>query len=111
PMAMLTIVILGILSSFVEGLGISLFIPLLQSLVQTNSSVASSNFFVYFLNRIFIHVSTNHRFVIITLCILGSIIFKSFLVYGNSILLAWLNAQIGHRLRSGIFQQFLNLSY
>ncbi|MEA5604523.1 ABC transporter ATP-binding protein [Nostoc sp. UHCC 0252] len=110
-MAMVAIVILGILSSFVEGLGISLFIPLLQSLIQTNSSVASSNFFVDFLNRIFINISTSNRFVIIALCILGSIIFKSSLAYGNSILSAWLNARIGHRLRSGIFQQYLNLSY
>lgn len=111
PMAIVIVVILGILSSFFEGLGISLFIPLLQSVVQTSSSVASSNFFVDFLNRIFIHVSTNNRFIIITLCILGSIFFKNCLVYGNSILFAWLNAQIRHRLRSGIFQQLLTLSY
>ncbi|MEH1827688.1 MAG: ABC transporter ATP-binding protein [Nostoc sp.] len=110
-MAILIIVILGILSSFVEGLGISLFIPLLQSLVRTNSSVANSNFFVVFLNRIFIGVSNNNRFIIITLCILGSIFFKNCLIYGNSILCASFNARIGHRLRSGIFQQFLTLSY
>ena len=111
PRAMLTVVILSILSSFFEGLGISLFIPLLQSVVQTSSSVASSNFFVDFLNRIFINVSTNNRFVIISVCILGSIIFKSCLFYGNSVLFGWLNARIGHRLRSGIFQQFLDVSY
>ncbi len=106
-----TIIILGVLSSFVEGLGISLFIPLLQSLADTNLSVANSNFFVRFLNQIFIGVSNEHRFVIITLCILGSIFFKNCLVYGNSVLCASANARVGHRLRSGIFQQLLTLSY
>lgn len=110
-MAMLIIVILGIVSSFFEGLGISLFIPLLQSVIQRSSSVTSNNFLVNFLNQIFINVSANNRFVIISLCILGSIFFKSCLSYGNSILLASLNARIGHKLRSGIFQQFLNVSY
>ena len=31
--------------------------------------------------------------------------------YSNGILFAWLNSRIGHRLRSGIFQQFLSVSY
>lgn len=108
---MIIIIILGILSSFFEGLGISLFIPLLQSVVQPSSSVAGSNFFVDFLNRIFIDISSNNRFVIIALCILVSIVVKSCIVYSNSILSAWLNARIGHRLRTKIFQQFLNVSY
>jgi len=111
PRIVLIIIILGILSSFFEGLGISLFIPLLQSVVQTSSSVTSNNFFVDILNRIFINVSTNNRFLIIAPCILGSIFFKNCLFYSNSILFAWVNARIGYRLRSGIFQQFLSVSY
>ncbi|ARV61766.1 ABC transporter [Nostocales cyanobacterium HT-58-2] len=105
------IVTLGVLSSFFEGLGISLFIPLLQSFVQDNSTSANSIFFLGFLNKIFVDVSANHRLIIIALCILGSIILKNCLFYSNSILFAWLNSQIGHRLRSGIFNQLLTVSY
>ena len=108
---MLTSVILGIMSSFFEGLGISLFIPLLQSVVQPSSSAVNNNFFVNFLNHILINVSANNRFIFIALGILVIIFFKSWLVYSNSILFAWVNARIGHRLRSGIFQQILSVSY
>lgn len=111
PKKMIIIIILGILSSFFEGLGISLFIPLLQSVIQTSSSVANSNFFVDILNRIFINVSPNNRFLIIASCILSSIVLKNCLSYSNSILFAWVNARIGYQLRSRIFQQFLSVSY
>lgn len=111
PRKMIIVIILGILSSLFEGLGISLFIPLLQSVIQTSSSVANSNFFVDILNRIFINVSANDRFLIIAPCILSSIILKNCLSYSNSILFAWVNARIGYQLRSRIFQQFLSVSY
>ncbi|MBW4595702.1 MAG: ABC transporter ATP-binding protein/permease [Brasilonema angustatum HA4187-MV1] len=110
PWAIPAIVTLGILSSLAEGLGISLFIPLLQSL-DTSTQTASSNFLVRYLNRIFIDVSPNSRLIIIALCVVGSIVLKNCLAYGNGILFAWLNSRIGHRLRSGIFQQFLSVSY
>jgi len=111
PWAIPAIITLGILSSLSEGLGISLFIPLLQSLAQANTQTSSSNFLVRYFNKIFIHVSSNDRLIIIALCVVGSIIFKNCLVYSNGILFAWLNSRIGHRLRSGIFQQFLSVSY
>jgi len=105
------IIILGILSALSEGLGISLFIPLLQSLDQTKSQVVSGDFFVFFVNRLFIHVLPNHRFLIITLCIFGSILLKNCLSYSNAILFAWLNSLISHRLRAGVFKQLLSVSY
>ncbi len=111
PWAIPAIVILGFLSSLSEGLGISLFIPLLQDFIQTNSQSTSSNIFVGFINRLFVQVSPNNRLLIIALCIFGSILLKSCLSYGNAILFAWLNSRISHRLRSGIFKQLLSVSY
>lgn len=111
PWAIPAIVTLGILSSLSEGLGISLFIPLLQSLAQTNDETASSNFLVRYLNQIFIGVSANERLIIIALCIVCLILLKNCLIYSNTILFAWLSSRIGHSLRSRIFQQFLSVSY
>lgn len=111
PWGIPAIIVLGILSALSEGLGISLFIPLTQSLEQTNSQAVSGDFFVGFINRLFIQVSPNNRFLIIALCMFGSILLKSCLAYSNTILLAWLNTRISHRLRSGIFKQLLNVSY
>jgi ATP-binding cassette, subfamily B, bacterial MsbA len=110
PWAIPLIVTLGILSSLSEGLGISLFIPLLQTL-DTANQAANSNFLAKYLNQIFIHVSPNNRLIIIAFCVVGSIVLKNCLAYSNGILFAWLNSRISHRLRSGIFQQFLSVSY
>lgn len=111
PWAIPVIITLGILSSLSEGLGISLFIPLLQSLDQGNTQTFGSNFLVRYLNQIFIHVSPNDKLIIIALCIVGSIFLKNCLVYSNGIVFAWLNSRIGHKLRLGIFKQFLSVSY
>ncbi|MGH7999353.1 MAG: ABC transporter ATP-binding protein [Brasilonema sp.] len=105
------IAILGVFSSFFEGVGIILFIPLLQSLVPNNSQSTSSSFLVNVLNKVFANVPDSNRLAIITLCILGSIVLKSCLFYSYTVLFAWLNSRIGHRLRSGIFNQLLSVSY
>jgi subfamily B ATP-binding cassette protein MsbA len=111
PWAIPTIVILGILSSLSEGLGISLFIPLLQSLNQTASPTVSGNVFLHTLNRIFVEIPANYRFLLITLFIFASVVLKAILTYSNASLFAWLNARISHQLRSGSFNQLLRVSY
>ncbi|MBD2343064.1 ABC transporter ATP-binding protein [Anabaena subtropica] len=111
PWSIPVIVFLGTLSSFFEGIGISLFIPLLQSVDQTNFSTGKNNFLVDFLNRIFVDVSPNNRLIIIAVAIVGSIFFKNLLIYGNSMLFAWFNSRISHELRSKIFNQLLSISY
>lgn len=111
PWAIPAIVTLGLLSSLSEGLGISLFVPLLQSLDQTSSQSVSGNFLGSFLHRLFINVSPNHRLLLIALIIFGSILLKNCISYSNAILFSWLNSLISHRLRSGIFKQLLSISY
>lgn len=111
PWAIPTIIVLGSVSSLLEGLGISLFIPLLQNLDLNSQQSNGENPLISFLNRIFIDVSPQHRILIIALCILASILLKNCLVYSNNVLVAWLNSRISHRLRCGIFQQLLSISY
>ncbi|MBW4541990.1 MAG: ABC transporter ATP-binding protein/permease [Myxacorys chilensis ATA2-1-KO14] len=111
PWAIPTIVVLGILSSLSEGLGISLFIPLLQGLNQPNAQSGSGNAFLQVLNRLFSGVAPENRFLIISVFIFGLIVVKSCLSYGNMTMFSWLNSQISHRLRSGIFRQLLSVSY
>lgn len=111
PWGIPTIVILGILSSLSEGLGISLFIPLLQGFDKTNSSGDSGNNLLDFINQLFLHFPPNNRIVIIALCIFGTILLKNCISYSNTSLFSWLNSRIGHRLRAGIFNQLLSTSY
>ena len=99
------------MSSLAEGLGISLFIPFLQSLQLGSEPASSENSLINFLNQLFSSVPADQRFWVIPLCIFGSILLKNCLAYSNWILFAWLNSQIGHRLRSSIFKQLLSVSY
>ncbi|PIG92050.1 ABC transporter ATP-binding protein [Gloeocapsopsis sp. IPPAS B-1203] len=111
PWAIPVIIILGTLSSLAEGLGISLFIPFLQSVSHTTSQAHSQNLLVGTLNQIFGNLSFNSRLVIIPLCIFGSVLLKNCLVYGNTVLFSWLNWQISDRLRRGIYKQLLSVSF
>ncbi len=105
------IVSLGILASLFEGVGISLFIPLLQTLSASNAQAIQQNVFLGFLDRIFSSIAPNDRFFIIAAFIFACVLLKSVLIYTHSALFSWLNSRIAHRLRSGIFRQLLNVSY
>ncbi|HEY9895671.1 MAG TPA: ABC transporter ATP-binding protein [Candidatus Sericytochromatia bacterium] len=103
------VVSLGLLSSGLEGFGLSLLIPFLQSF-DPATQATSSNLLIGFLNRLFGQFSTAQRLVMIPSCIFGCILLKNGLIYGNTVLLSWLNANVGHRLRSRMFWQMLNVS-
>lgn len=107
------IIILGILSSLVEGLGISLLIPLLQSLESnaSSSSLGQQSGLVAFLEGLFQGFSNENRLVIIAIAITTAILVKNILIYTNKALFSWFNQQVGHRVRSNIFNQLLNLHY
>lgn len=109
PWAIPAIICLGSLSSLLEGIGISLFIPLLQTLEPQQAE--RENLLIAFFNQVFNNVASQQRTLIIGACILASILVKNCFVYANSILFAWLNSRINARLRSRIFNQLLNVSY
>ncbi len=65
PWKILGVIILGFLSSFLEGLGISLFIPLLESLDQKNAQLSSESPFIESLNQLFIDIPPNYRLLLL----------------------------------------------
>ncbi len=89
PWGIPVIVTLGILSSLSEGLGISLFIPLLQSLDQPNSVAAQGSFLLNNFNQLFARFPPNNRLIIIALSIFCTIVLKNCISYSNTTLLAW----------------------
>lgn len=111
PWVIPAIIVLGILSSLSEGLGISLFIPFLQSLDRTTSPTASGNFLVGFLNSLFNEIPYTQRILIIPLCIFSCVLIKNLLAYSNSILSYWLYFRLSHHLISRVFNQLLSVSY
>lgn len=111
PWAIPVIIILGILTSLSEGLGISLFIPFLQSLEPGNSQSTSGTFLGTILNQLFSDIPASNRLLIIPLSIFGCVLLKNLLAYSSSLLSVWLYWGIGSKLVSKLFQQILSVSY
>jgi subfamily B ATP-binding cassette protein MsbA len=111
PWGILAIIIIGLLSSIFEGLGISLFIPFLQNLGQATNQLASENFWIDFLNQLFNPIAQNKRLFVISLCIFGSVILKNCLSYGSAIFQSWLYLRMSYQLHSSVFKQLLSVSY
>ena len=105
------IIALGVLSSLAEGIGISLFIPFLQSVGQVDYNPNTGRWLIDSLGQLFNNVSPDHRLLIISICIFGSVLLRNFLAYGNDVLFTWLDARISHRIRSRIYDQLLTVSY
>jgi ATP-binding cassette, subfamily B, bacterial MsbA len=110
PWAVPVVTCLGVLTSFFEGFGISLFIPFLQNFSQVAAKPVQGNAALSFFSSLFEQVPPQHRFVIIALCIFGSIVLKSVLAYTSNLISQWLSTHISHRIRSNVFQQCLSMS-
>lgn len=111
PWGIPCIVVIGVMASLAEGLGIGLFIPLLQSLFADQSTESASVGFGAFLTDLFAGFEEANRLTAISIGIFVCILMKSVLDYSNTALFSWLEARIGHRLRSGIFDQLLAIHY
>jgi ATP-binding cassette, subfamily B, bacterial MsbA len=111
PWAIPAVIVLGILSSLSQGLGISLFIPFLQSLDQSPGDDLEKTSFLEPLNQLFQQIPSEQRIIIIPLCIFGCILLKNLLLFSTSTLSVWLYNQLGHYLVSRIFNQLLSVNY
>ena len=111
PWAIPVITILGMLSSFFEGLSISLFIPLLQNLDQPGAQATNNNSWANWLNQLFAQVPYGDRFLVIAASIFIFILIKTGLAYGNSVLFSWYNSRISNQLRIRVFRQLLSVNY
>ncbi len=111
PWAIPVIILLGTLSSLAEGLGLSLFIPFLQTFGQTNSQLESGSSLLRFFNQLFIEVPADSRALVIPLCIFGTVVLKNLLSYTNTLLSSWLFLQMAYHLISRVFNQLLSVGF
>lgn len=111
PWAIPTIVFLGVLSSVFEGLGISLFIPVLQTLLQETPQSTNQSPLLQGLFQLLQGIPAQERLWMLPAGIFGCILIKNGLSYTNTVISAWFNSRISHRLRSQVFEQLLSVSY
>jgi ATP-binding cassette, subfamily B, bacterial MsbA len=105
PWVLAGMIMLGVLTALSEGLSISLFIPLIQNQIGTQTAGIAGR-----LNAFFQGIPPEHRLLWIGLSILVCIVLKNLLSYSYLLLFQSVNASVGHRIRCGILRQLLTVS-
>ncbi len=111
PWALPLLVVLGIVASALEGLGIYLFIPLLQFLIDAPTDTASGNHVVDALIAFGRNLPDDQRLLILGSCIVVSIAFKNLVSYANVVSFAYVNTRVSNQLRGDIFNRILHLDF
>ena len=99
------LVLFGSIATLVEGIGIGLFIPLLETLAVSGGSSVEESTLSGLLKPLFDSVQPDQRVLVIAAAILGVAIVKAALSFGAAVLYAQFSARAGDDLRSKVFQK------
>ncbi|HEX7070157.1 MAG TPA: ABC transporter ATP-binding protein [Rhodothermales bacterium] len=102
--ALIGLVVLGLVASLVEGIGISLFIPLLHSL-SPDSVLAGDSDYAQFLVRWADRLAPAQRLPVLVLAIVSVVLLKTVLTLGYAALNGHVTYREGHRLRVRLFER------
>jgi subfamily B ATP-binding cassette protein MsbA len=106
------ILVLGLLQSLSEGIGIGLFLPLLRGLISGNASqVAAGGWLMERMDAVFRYVPPDHRLAVIALSLFAVVLATALLAYAHGILFTWLDGSIAHHLRRTIFSQLMVMNF
>src|ERR1700724_3302681 len=104
PWVLSGMIILGVLAALAEGLSISLFIPLLQDQMGTQTAGLPGR-----LTELFKGIPSEYRLLWIGFSIFLCMVLKNVLSYSYLLLFQSVNASIGHRIRCGILHQLFSV--
>jgi subfamily B ATP-binding cassette protein MsbA len=105
------IVLLGVLSSLSEGIGLGLMIPFLDMMLSGNSDSGSGGMAVRLLRMYGLDLDPDSRLILIGGTMVGMIMLKSIISYFNVSITSWLNGLITHNIRIAAFDQLLDVEY
>lgn len=101
------VVLLGLLATALEGMGIGLVVPLLDVVMSGDSSVQG------WMPSVFASVGESvppaQRGLFIGLGILALIVLKNIVAYANGLLQAWIYGKSGHRLRDLLSRRLVSM--
>jgi ABC-type multidrug transport system fused ATPase/permease subunit len=103
-------VVLGTLSSLAEGLGITLFLPLLESLDRQLPAGTQGDRLQRFLGGLLGGVPESRRLATVAGLIVALTLCKSLLTYAHSALAASFNSRLTHKIRSQVYAKMLDIS-
>jgi|SRR5271157_1692897 len=104
PLVLTGMITLGVLAALSEGLSISLFIPLVQDQMGTQTAGVTGR-----LTALFQGIPSEQRLLWIGFSIFACMVLKNVLSFSYSLLFQSVNASIGHRIRCGILRQLLSV--
>lgn len=105
------LVILGMVASLAEGIGIGLLIPLLDLIVQGEPAGAGDGLVVGQLRGFAGDLTPAERLGLICACIFGLVILKALVVTGYYALSAWIAGRAAHDMRTAVFRQWLEVGF
>ena len=105
------IVVLGLLQSLTEGIGIGLFIPLLNALKVGSQPRGKSQWLVDRMDGLFHGVPPDRRIAVILVSLFAAVLATALLGYLHHLLFSWVDGNIAHDLRRRIFRQLLTVSF
>lgn len=108
--ALPTMIVLGTLSSLADGIGISLFVPLLEGLDPQSHAGGGPGWVQNVIAAALTHLPAGNRLFMIVGAIFVMTICKALLTYSDSVLAAFINSRITHSIRSRIFSKVMILS-
>jgi ABC-type multidrug transport system fused ATPase/permease subunit len=108
--ALPTMIVLGTLSSLADGIGISLFVPLLEGLDPKNQARGGAGWVQNVIAAALAHLPAGNRLFMIVGAIFVMTICKAVLTYSDSVVAAFVNSGITHSIRCQIFSRVMVLS-
>jgi subfamily B ATP-binding cassette protein MsbA len=102
------IIVLALLTSLFEGVGLTLVIPLVQSLGQDGGPYISRGY-LGFLEKFIGSIPSADRTATVLGLMFAAILAKSVISYANMTLLGLVYGRISHRLRTAIFNRIVSI--
>ena len=105
------VVVLGVVSSLLEGVGIGLFIPFVHSVDLEAFSAEGQGRVVEALASLFDAVPAERRLAVVVGAMLAVVVAKAAVGYGYGAAFGWLDARVNHRVRTSVFDRLLAADY
>ncbi len=104
------VVVLGLVASTLEGVGIGLVIPMLSIIVGQEDGSQMSGLSAFF-QKVGSGLDNGERLVVISAVILALIVLKNILAFSNTVLTTFIYGKASHAIRSALSEQLLRVGY
>lgn len=101
-------IVLAIVESLFEGISLALIIPLMQTLGGSLAEADQGRLLTFFTGAL-ANVPRESQLIVIVLAILGAVILKSVVSYGNMVVLGIVYGRLSHNLRTGVFRTIMDM--